>query len=247
MSDDNGQSVSRFQAFTPEVIHRSQLMGAPYNPRQITEDAKTRLKGVLAKVGLVQPIVWNRRSGNIVGGHQRIKAMDALEGSTNYRLTVAVVDVDEVREKELNVALNAPQVCGDFDFGKLQEVLDTEGFELEAAGFDMADVMKLFGEAPSQGDAADGHKEMIEEMTAVKEAYNALDEAHRAVNDKQFFNVIVYRSRADREALAEELGYPDERYLDGRTLTNLVRGLKARIKELEATPTGSERDTAGVR
>jgi hypothetical protein len=57
-------------------IHRTQINNAPYNPRQISDKARKMLQKNLATVGLLSPIVWNQRTGNIVAGHQRIDAMD---------------------------------------------------------------------------------------------------------------------------------------------------------------------------
>src|SRR5579871_292198 len=108
-------AVSKFQNFTTETVHRSVLKNAPYNPRHITERGKAKLKETLKRVGLVQPLVWNRRSGNLVGGHQRLKQLDALEGKSDYSLTVAVVDVDDKRERELNVLLNNTDVGGEWE------------------------------------------------------------------------------------------------------------------------------------
>ena len=74
-------SLSQFQKYTIGRVSRTELKNAPYNPREIDEKAKKRLKKVLMKIGLVEPIVWNKRTKNIVGGHQRISILDSLEGS----------------------------------------------------------------------------------------------------------------------------------------------------------------------
>ena len=107
--------ASKFQKFDMDTISRDQIHGAEYNPRIISEDAKKRLRKMLAKHGLVQPLVWNRRTGNLVSGHQRLAALDSLEKSKNYDLLVAVVDVSEREERVLNVQLNNPdneqQIC----------------------------------------------------------------------------------------------------------------------------------------
>ncbi len=51
-----GGKLSKYQKFEVEVISRGEIHGAP-NPRVISEDARKRLKGMLAKHGLVQPLV----------------------------------------------------------------------------------------------------------------------------------------------------------------------------------------------
>lgn len=97
----------------PEIrlMKLSELQAAPYNPRQISEQALTGLKHSIRRYGLVQPIVWNRRTGNIVGGHQRVLAMQQ-EGVPEAN--VVVVDLPEIEEKALNVTLNNKVIEGDF-------------------------------------------------------------------------------------------------------------------------------------
>lgn len=87
------------------------LIEAPYNPRRISERALNGLKASLVRFGLVQPIIWNERTGHIVGGHQRIKALSAL-GETEA--LVVVVDMPDAEEKALNVALNSQAISGEF-------------------------------------------------------------------------------------------------------------------------------------
>lgn len=72
------------------------LNDADYNPRTITEAALRGLGASLERFGLVQPIVWNERTGNVVAGHQRLRVLRA-EGVE--RTTVVVVDYSESEER----------------------------------------------------------------------------------------------------------------------------------------------------
>jgi len=103
-------------------------MAAPYNPRQIAEHDLAALGRSLRYFGTVEPIVVNRRSGHIVGGHQRVRAAEA-EGIE--ALPVVYVDLDEPSEKQLNLALN--RISGEWDPEKLAAVLG----DLEKAGADL--------------------------------------------------------------------------------------------------------------
>ena len=52
-----------------------QLHTADYNPRVALEPGDPefeRLKNSIETFGEVAPIVWNQRTGRIVGGHQRL-------------------------------------------------------------------------------------------------------------------------------------------------------------------------------
>lgn len=234
--------VSKFQKFTTETLHRSALLNAEYNPRHMTQEAKVRLRDTLSRVGLVQPIVWNRTTGNIVGGHQRIRQLDALEDSPDYELTVAVVEVDEVREKELNVLLNNPEVCGEWDLEKLQDLLDTEGIDTLNTGFDEAELLRLFGEAPSQSGSSAISKEVQDDLAAVKAAYDRLAATTANKDDKDFYCVIIFGSYEDRKNFTDAAGVQDNRYVDGRVLASILRDAR---KAKEAGPTTGGEEVAG--
>lgn len=103
-----------------ETRRVADLVPADYNPRKISPKAMEGLKKSLAEFGAVQPIVVNERTGHIVGGHQRVKALAALG---QVETTVIVVDLSLTREKALNVALNNPHISGEFDDG-LSDLLD---------------------------------------------------------------------------------------------------------------------------
>jgi len=104
-------------------------MAAPYNPRKISKHDLEALRRSLKLFGTVEPIVVNKRSGHIVGGHQRVRAAEA-EGIES--LPVVHVDLDEPNERQLNLALN--RISGEWDLDKLALVLG----DLEAAGADLA-------------------------------------------------------------------------------------------------------------
>ena len=112
----------------------SKLVPAKYNPRTITDEARARLEASIEKFGLVQPIVWNRRSGNVVGGHQRLAVLQE-KGVTEVR--VVEVDLDEADEIQLNLAMNNPHSQGAFDFKKL------ESLNLDMAALDVPDMKAL--------------------------------------------------------------------------------------------------------
>ncbi len=87
------------------------LHPAPYNPRKIGKAAMKGLRASLRRFGLVQPIVFNTRTGYVVGGHQRVEALRA-NGATEA--DVVIVDLDDAEEKALNVTLNNPKISGEF-------------------------------------------------------------------------------------------------------------------------------------
>ena len=108
----------------------SELTAAPYNPRTISDTALAGLKASIDKFGLVAPVVWNKRTGHVVGGHQRIRALE-MSGATEA--PVVVVDLPESEEKALNVTLNNPGIQGEFTPDVLPMLDELE--ELDPIGF----------------------------------------------------------------------------------------------------------------
>lgn len=112
-----------------EKIPVAKLNPASYNPREISDQQLSGLKASMDRFGCVELIVWNKRTGNIVSGHQRFKVLQS-EGVTD--IDVVIVDLDESEEKALNVAMNNPHIAGDFT-PDLQELLS----EIKVAEPDM--------------------------------------------------------------------------------------------------------------
>ena len=105
-----------------ERVHVSQLNPAVYNPRVMSTEARNGLRASLKTFSYVEPIIWNKRTGNIVGGHQRYNLL--VEDGVQ-EVDVVVVDLDDVHEKVLNVTLNNAQLTGRFDNGSLDAVLQS--------------------------------------------------------------------------------------------------------------------------
>lgn len=115
-----------FKQWPVERKKLTDLQPADYNPRIISSGAKAGLGASLKKFGLVQPIVWNKRSGRIVGGHQRVRVL--MEQGAD-EADVTVVDLSDNEEVALNIALNNVEIQGDFT-EKAIDVLDDASSEL---------------------------------------------------------------------------------------------------------------------
>ena len=56
----------------------TELIPADYNPRKDLkpDDAEyKKLKRSLEQFGYVEPVIWNKTTGRVVGGHQRLKVL----------------------------------------------------------------------------------------------------------------------------------------------------------------------------
>lgn len=217
---------SKYQKFTIATINRADIKNAEYNPRIMDKEAKKRLKKNLAENGLVSAITWNKRTGNIVGGHQRIEQLDALEKNKNYSLDVCVVDVDERQEAKLNVILNNQSMSGDYDLEAL--ALMTEEFDLnfDEMGFTKLDVDFMF-------DGDERFSEMFEtpEATEVKTGLEEVKAARQAgkermqdKNNINFYSVIVFEDEAAKAEFYKKISVPlSEEFLTADKILRLEK------------------------
>ena len=125
------------------TLKASQLKAAAYNPRKDLQpdDAEyKKLRRSIEEFGYIEPIIWNERTGNVVGGHQRLKVL--LEQGTED-MECVVVDLDDHDEKILNVLLN--KVKGRWDIGKLADLLQEldEAGGMEVTGFEDWELQSL--------------------------------------------------------------------------------------------------------
>lgn len=149
---NTGKTINGFPIYRFKV---ADLLPADYNPREIRDHARTGLAASVGEFGLVEAIVWNAQTGQMVGGHQRCTILPQ-DGETE----VVVVDLDPTREKALNVALNNPHIQGEWT-AALAQVLDDVRTELpELADGLLLDELQVdipdFGEGPAEGDLPTG-------------------------------------------------------------------------------------------
>lgn len=137
------------------VIERkntADLLPADYNPRKDLKpgDAEyEKLKRSIEQFGYVEPVIWNKTTGRVVGGHQRLKVLIDM-GITEVECVV--VEMDESKEKALNVALN--KISGDWDKDKLALLiadLQGEDFDVSLTGFEPAEIDALFKDTIKDG------------------------------------------------------------------------------------------------
>jgi len=82
------------------------------NPRTINDRKQKGLKASLSRFGYVDLIVWNKQTGNIVGGHQRY---EVLKKSGVEEADMIVVDLPPEEELAANLSLNNPEIEGEWD------------------------------------------------------------------------------------------------------------------------------------
>lgn len=131
------------------------LNPAAYNPRDISDVAFEGLKESLKKFDCVEPLVFNKRTQTLVGGHQRLKALEAL-GYTS--VPIIELDLSLAEEKALNVTLNNAAIAGHYT-----ETLQTLLEEIKIDLGDDYNVLRLDTlEVKTDWDATDTNPDDIE-------------------------------------------------------------------------------------
>lgn len=207
---------SRYQKFTIATISRADIKNAAYNPRVMDKEAKKRLREGLKKHGLVSTLTWNKRTGNLVGGHQRLEQLDALEKSQDYTLDVCVIDVDPREEAILNVQLNNPSMQGDWDLDKLAEMGEEFNVGFEEMGFTPLDVDFMYDgdERFTQMFQTPEAEEVKKGLEEVKAARQASKERMQEKNNINFYAVIVFEDEKQRAEFYRKISVPaSEEYL----------------------------------
>lgn len=201
---------SKYQKFTVETIRREDIKNAEYNPRIMDKEAKKRLKKGLQKHGLVSAITWNKRTGNLVGGHQRLEQLDALEKNKDYSLDVCVIDVDEAEEAVLNVQLNNPSMQGDWELDKLALITEEYGVSFEDMGFTQLDVDFMYDgdERFSELYETEEKKELTNELEKVKEARSKSKERYAENANINWYSVIVFENEEAKKAFHKLINVP---------------------------------------
>lgn len=213
----------------------SALLPADYNPRKDLKAGDQEFESLrrsLATFGYVEPIVWNEQSGNLVGGHQRLKVLVA-EGVTEVDCSVVSLGPDE--ERALNLALN--RIRGDWNDSMLAEVLAglaSSDDLLASTGFDAAQVEALLGQSESiadllYGDTADGEDQPDDDAPNEEPAEAEQPDTAQATGHPADTQAVIgaYRFRIAREVYDPWL--EDLRQTVGFTEEAVVTELKRRL------------------
>lgn len=129
-----------------QTVSIHQINPATYNPRidlQSSDPEYQKLKQSIETFDYIEPMVWNKRTGTLVSGHQRFKVLKELGYE---QIDVSVVDLPEDREKALNIALN--KIQGRWDEEKLvallSELSGIPDFNVSLSGFEQPEISNLF-------------------------------------------------------------------------------------------------------
>lgn len=181
--------------FTSETIEiqRSEINLADYNPRSISAETRKKLKQNIKKNGLLGGLVYNLRTKTLVSGHQRMSVLDELNNypDTDYLVKVEAIDVDEQREKELNVWFNNTSVQGQWDYDMLAQIIPD--IDYKNAGLTDEDLQLIGIDFTMQTEEEQSITEEINNLIApvqnqkeaVKQAKKELSQSEKIAHNKE--------------------------------------------------------------
>lgn len=224
------------KAYNIKTVNRSDIKLFRKNPRFITDANRKRLTKGLKEFGLVEPLVWNKRTQHLVSGHQRISILDEQnKKNEDYPLEVAVIDVDEKTEARLVVFLNNYDTQGEYSKDSLSDLFVEFGLNPIDEGFDEATVPYEFNtdfldNLPGFGkplEEVNGDEETQEEYEQrMAEGAEAMRQQKREArvdmvkdNTLDTFLVITCSNPQEVEALRKAFNVPDyEQYVISDTV-----------------------------
>lgn len=166
---------------------------ATYNPRidLMPEDEEFQyLEESMRRFGQVLPVVWNQRTNRVVSGHQRLSV---LEYWGEEKAEVSVVDLDETKEKQLNLALN--KITGSWDNEKLRSVLKELGDDALGIGFSEAEIDALENDLAAALDS----NFLQEELSGIEETFNI----ELSFNKEEHEDVAAYIKANGKEGMVQ--------------------------------------------
>jgi len=212
-------------------MNRKQFHGAPYNPRTLDRRARAKLEKNLRRIGLIQPIVVNLRTNNIIAGHQRIALIDSIENRDDYEIDVSVCDLSEEEEKTQNIAMNNQAMMGTWNTGALESLLkDINREALPDTGFDPTDIAMYFPDdtlAPmfaleKQPESVKESLDEIDKIAKIKEDKKRAKESAKEV-DTEVYSVVRFESREQQMRFHSLCGADQNtKYIDGDRVFRLL-------------------------
>lgn len=129
-----------------QTMRLKDIVPAEYNPRQNLQKGDyqyDRLHDSVERFGFIIPLVVNTRNNTLISGHQRYKVLAEMGVE---EVEVIAVNLDDEREKMLNIAMN--RIESDWDYEKLNELLkEYSEDDLFATGFTKQEIESVFAQA----------------------------------------------------------------------------------------------------
>jgi uncharacterized membrane protein YciS (DUF1049 family) len=202
-----------------EKINRSQINFADYNPRILSASTRKKLKANLDKMGLMGGIVWNKRTGNVVSGHQRLGIIDQINKTKDYELECVVVDIDLEDEKKQNIFFNNYTAQGEYDLEKLNDMMKDLGYS-EDTGFLKQEQMTILG--IKEQITAEEFEQEVAEVEKIRELLQTIGNTNKDNTVDDFYVVLVFKNKTEKEVMLSNVGLEDNKFQVAQQLFDAV-------------------------
>lgn len=208
---------------TFEKIKLTDIIPAPYNPRQINQTEYDKLTQSINEFGFVDPIIINLTNNHIIGGHQRYDVLlnNHIQDKKQYTELnlIRLGDIGWIfpdtdlkikntdYEKALNIALN--KISGEWDTDKLETIfndLNLNDFDLDLTGFDNLDFEEL--------DINIKTLPLEPEDTLEEDDYKPEDEIEVTVNHGDYYQLGRHRLLCGDSTIKKDI----QKLVDGNTI-----------------------------
>lgn len=229
-----------------KVIKRSQINLNPINPKRHSDERVKLQKKNLQKVGFLGGIVWNEKSGNLIDGHRRIKAMDLhykYDGtsSTDYKVKVEVVNLDDRTEKEQLTYMAVGNTKPDIDL-IASYISDIDYTDVGLDIGELNDILAINIDTPSLSDSLDdllspipsldeietpvteekSYEEKKEHMKAVKQQVK--DNAIERQQNEEAYIMLSFSSYEAKSDFCDLLECSiDDKFVKGEDVLRLIK------------------------
>jgi len=225
-----------------QIIKRSQIKFAPYNPKKHTDEAVKQQLRNLKKVGYLGGIVWNETTGNLVSGHKRVMAFDLYykyngSSETDYDIKAGVVQMDEKTEKEQNIYMDSVSTNTAQDIDLLAELIPQIDYknagltesDLDIIGIDyifqtkeekdiVSELNNLMEETKEEKPDKEIRKQQVKDMKK-----EIMDKANEKVQDMESYVMISFDTFKSKAAFMQRFGYDKrEKYIKGEIFSNMI-------------------------
>lgn len=223
----NKEVKQGIENFVIEKWKRTDFDFAEYNPRYMEDYAKKALRSKMRKYGRLTPVVVNKRTGNLVSGHQRIEQEDKINKTLDYVVTCSVIDVPLEEEVKINVMLNNPDLQGKYDpdmFIELVKQYPNIDWQKDV-GFTQISIDYLAAEATNYEDytgvfaQSEPQKATVEQLEQMRQAKKEHQEkvdnfktgetgVSTSKETDDYYITFVFNNNAQKHEFMEKIGQP---------------------------------------
>lgn len=165
--------------FKQRTIKVSDLVPNPKNPRIDLRPGMPmyeKLKDSMENFGYLDPIIWNKRTGMIVSGHQRFQVMkDIAEAKGEPLDTVDVMEVDMPENKQDSFMVAVNKITGLWDMEKLESLFrELSEEDLTHTGYDEFEIQALISDVEPEIYTEEGFEDYIDNANSQIKSYNVI-------------------------------------------------------------------------